>query len=122
MQSEKDILAEDGSLLRDDIVSFGADYCDTQTVLAWELLSKYGLIAGKRGQEDSKGRAYLNLLEAGEAVDRCWDLARLFLEKADDHIVEGTTKIRFALAAHQAKLERAKSPYFVKQDEFKKEA
>ena len=51
--------------------------------LAWGLLERFALVAANNPtREDSSGRAVHELLPAQEAVDRCFELADAFVDKA----------------------------------------
>lgn len=52
--------------------------------LAFRLIERFGLVAGTLdGTEDSSGRSRLMLQTPAETVDRCFELADLFMARAE---------------------------------------
>lgn len=56
---------------------------EARALLAWELVGRFALIAGKRGSEDSSGRATLELATPEETVARAFAFADLFVSEAE---------------------------------------
>lgn len=52
------------------------DQVDMTGRLAIRLVEHFGVVAGKPGPEDSKGRSTLDLLSPDEVVDRAYDIAK----------------------------------------------
>lgn len=55
-----------------------------RAALAWRLLERFGLVAGKDGGEDSHGRAKITDLGPKEMVDKAYLIADLFMEKTEE--------------------------------------
>ncbi len=79
MSSEKYWPEETGSI---DFVLKGVVF-SLRATFAYELIKHFGSIAGKLGPEDKSGRASIILQEPKELVDRCFQIADLFVEKAE---------------------------------------
>jgi hypothetical protein len=51
--------------------------------IALKLIETYGSVAAKKGDEDKTGRATLDLQTPKELVDRAFDIAFYFVERAE---------------------------------------
>jgi hypothetical protein len=51
--------------------------------MAWDLVRTYGSVAGKPGPDNDSGRPTIALQSPTELVERCFEIADLFLDRAD---------------------------------------
>lgn len=53
-----------------------------RSAMAWQLIERFGLISGRRGTEDSQGRAAIEEMPPAEIVQRAFAIADEFVEAA----------------------------------------
>ena len=64
------------------VAPFGAVF-ELRAAMAWELVVRYGSVAGKLDGEDTHGRARLGLQTPEELVERCFKIADLYVDTAE---------------------------------------
>lgn len=73
--------------------------------IALRMIEGYGLVAAVRGQDDTAGRAALELLSAEDVVTRACDIAERFVTEAENRgWVEPITATPEDAAAYRGKL------------------
>lgn len=64
---------------------------ELRAALAWELLSRHGIVAGRRGHEDTAGRAVIEEMPPQELVSRAFAIVDCFFDLA---IRRGELRVR----------------------------
>lgn len=96
----------------------GGMVLECRAEIALHLIQHFGSIAGKIEGEDSSGRAKLLLQEPQELVDRCFLIAELFVQQAEEKGLLKTPSITDEdKAIHSGKIERIKMNESYKSEE-----
>lgn len=75
---------------------------ELRTQLAWDLIHRFGSIAGEDGGEDAAGRSKLRLQTPQELVSRCFNIVDTFMA-----VAEGRDEIRSVEMSEEEAYERA---------------
>lgn len=98
--------AEYGHDEQETIMRHDAEAMTPEAEYAFELLARWGLIAGKDGGEDTVGRYHISLASVDEAVDRAFTMSEKAFAEARKRgwtIEVPMPKIRLSRAEREAK-------------------